>query len=292
MPEVPCLTRGLAASDRCRAPLGLSSSDCESSTASRERRRVALAAKVAVQELSGDIHQYFEVMFDKFESLFGYMQDNIDSRLSRLETLFVCSPNAAPSVDDVLSQMLLKRRSEPKPKPASRMNFEIFSDDECLQSTSASGTSADLKGKTPKLGVWEPLPPQTSVMSEAFVNNQFGFHVGDEVGWVHVDDDIPLGARGVVKGFTTDHIITRFPSGGYDLNPNALYKYGSAIHEFQLGERVQWRREDEDVLAGEIGIVIGPRQNYLDTGDIHVRFAKNEWAFDPTELSKATEVAP
>ena len=172
------------------------------------------------------------------------------------------------------------------------MNFDIFSDDEYLQTTNASATNADDTEKTPKLGAWEALPPQTSEKSEALVSTQFGLHLGEEVSWVHIDDDIPLGAKGVVKGFTKDYVIIHFPNGYYDLHPHAMYKYGTAVNGFHLGERVQWRREDEDVRTSEVGIVIGPRQNHMDTGNIYVRFAKQVWAFDPKELLKASEVAP
>ena len=182
MPEVPYSTRGLAAVDRCRPPLGLSSSDCESSTISRERRRVALAAKVAVQELTREFRQYFEIMFDKLECLAGYMQENLDSRLSRLETLFVCSPNAGPSVDDVLSEMLSKQKHSPKPSLASCINFDVFSDDECLQSTSASGTSEGHIETTFTTGVWEPLPPEAVVQREEVEEITFGHVVAPIVG--------------------------------------------------------------------------------------------------------------
>ena len=92
-------------------PPGLSSSVGESSTASRERRRVALAAKVAVQELSSEVREQFGALFRKLDLVAQSLQTDLMDRISRLETLTVCGSPLEPSVNEVLNEMLLKKVS-------------------------------------------------------------------------------------------------------------------------------------------------------------------------------------
>jgi len=91
-------------------PPGLSSSDVESATASRERRRVALAAKVAIDELTGRINEQFEMMATKQNLIMSLLQENLIGRISRLETLSLCGSTLSPSVDEVLNEMLSKKK--------------------------------------------------------------------------------------------------------------------------------------------------------------------------------------
>jgi len=51
-----------------------------------------------------------------------------------------------------------------------------------------------------------------------------GVKVGDFVHWAHADHDIPLGAVGLVAGFTKDtaRAKCRFPNGTFALRPNTL----------------------------------------------------------------------
>ena len=48
---------------------------------------------------------------------------------------------------------------------------------------------------------------------------------------------------------------------------------------------------DTDIPAGQVGVVIGPRDGCKDEGDLHVRFPNGQCSFKPEELQKMdTEV--
>ena len=87
-----------------RSPPGLSSSDAETATVSRERRRVALAAKVVVDHASELLTSRLTAIETKMGQLMSMMSADLESRIARLETLAVCSP----SVDAVLDEMIQK----------------------------------------------------------------------------------------------------------------------------------------------------------------------------------------
>ena len=92
-------------------PPGLSDTDiAESATVSRERRRVALTATAAVNAIDSRLSA-IEVKLDMIingeSKSTGAMTPIIDQRLSRLETVLVCSPN--PTVDEVLEEMCSRR---------------------------------------------------------------------------------------------------------------------------------------------------------------------------------------
>ena len=91
-----------------RPPPGLHcNSEPETATHSRERRRVALAAKTAVQELQHLLSERFITIENKLNKVMAEIAridaSEADARLSRLEALHVCT---APSVDEVVNQML------------------------------------------------------------------------------------------------------------------------------------------------------------------------------------------
>ena len=97
------------------APPGLSDSDYpESATASRERRRVSLAARSAVQMLESSLLDRFVCLEKKLDCVLralgqveipcGEVVEEMARRIFRLETLEVCSTNTC--VDSVLNEMI------------------------------------------------------------------------------------------------------------------------------------------------------------------------------------------
>ena len=164
-----------------RTPPGLSWSESESSTASRERRRVALAAKVAVKELSGEMCQQFDALFQKFDRLANMLQDGLGHRVSRLETLMVCSTPLRPSVDEVLSEMLFKKKEvyELDLIPVSSnscSNYEIFSDDgNGMPDSYESLASTEVVCQSILTGDWVPLPTPVESVNDAFMELGEGF---------------------------------------------------------------------------------------------------------------------
>ena len=90
-------------------PPGLSNSEPESATASRERRRVALAAKVSVDQLAEALAIQLNTIETKLDrALNSHNCNNLEHRVARLEVLSVCSPSA----DEVLDQMFEKRKAD------------------------------------------------------------------------------------------------------------------------------------------------------------------------------------
>ena len=100
-------------------PPGLS--DTETITVSRERRRFAMAAR----EVSSRLHEIIgeqehaikslHTKVDQLSSMLGdsvlHMQrDDMRYRIDRLELLTVCSPNAHPTVDQVLSEAVVRKK--------------------------------------------------------------------------------------------------------------------------------------------------------------------------------------
>ena len=77
------------------APPGLDvSSDPQTATASGARCRVALAAKLTIEEMSKVFSARFASMEDRIDSLLAKCSQDTEHRLSRLETLTVCNPLA------------------------------------------------------------------------------------------------------------------------------------------------------------------------------------------------------
>ena len=112
---------------KCAAPPGLS--DGETATVSRERRRVALAARAAVEAVSEDLASKFLALESKVNHILDLLvnekvhrDEQTQERIHRLETLLVLSPAVGPSVDEVLTQMM-ERKTFPlvlEPEMASR----------------------------------------------------------------------------------------------------------------------------------------------------------------------------
>ena len=117
----------------------------------------------------------------------------------------------------------------------------------------------------------------------------FGFHVGDMVGWIFDDADIPLGCRGVIKGFTEVWAIVRFGTGEFRENPTAPYLVGVEVTGFRLADSVEWVGHDNGVPLGQVGVVVGPRGDCNDKRQVHVRFSGREWSFDLGQLRKVSE---
>ena len=90
---------------RMSPPPGFASSDVESSTVSRERRRITLAVKVAIAELADKFSSRLSTLESKLDTLLEVIPDCGEASLTRLETLMVCSPSA----DAVLEEMLCQR---------------------------------------------------------------------------------------------------------------------------------------------------------------------------------------
>jgi hypothetical protein len=133
------------------APPGLSDSDYpESATASRERRRVSLAARSAVQMLESSLLDRFGCLEKKLDCVLralgqveipcGEVVEEMAQRISRLETLEVCSTNTCvdsvlnemihqsviPSVDNVLNKMVQEKCSlnlvDAHPEPETKLS--------------------------------------------------------------------------------------------------------------------------------------------------------------------------
>lgn len=89
-------------------PPGLAHSDVESSTASRERRRVAVAVREMMAIWKSEFESQLLAMSSKLDYLIELAATDAESRISRLEALVVCME---PAVDEVLSE-LLRQKSE------------------------------------------------------------------------------------------------------------------------------------------------------------------------------------
>ena len=115
-------------SDVLSSPPGPLLSDSESSTVSRERRRVALAAKAAVEQLSCALITRFsslEEKLDKFLILFSqYVQ--VEPRFARLEVVRVC----ALTVDEVLTGLF---DAEKPPCSSLRSRFHQNAHNDCVR---------------------------------------------------------------------------------------------------------------------------------------------------------------
>ena len=99
--------------DKPSLPPGIEGfSDPETATSSRARRRIALAAKLAAEEMTQIFNSKFALLDQKLDVLLASSVQDTESRLSRLETLAVCSPSS----DDVLNEML-KRRAHDSHQP-------------------------------------------------------------------------------------------------------------------------------------------------------------------------------
>ena len=72
----------------------------------------------------------------------------------------------------------------------------------------------------------------------------FGFSVGDFVGWVSSDSDVPLGSQGKVIEFNVGGVVVKFSSGEYRFPPSVLYHVGVRAHGFMLGDLVDWVSRD------------------------------------------------
>ena len=115
-------------------PPGLSSSDAETATVSRERRRVAVAAREVIAALSEMIMNRFDALEAKVDILGKHhrpletrahetnlphrlltINEDLSARMSRLEALITIYPENAPSVDEVLNELLERKRRCPLP---------------------------------------------------------------------------------------------------------------------------------------------------------------------------------
>ena len=110
------------------SPPGLASSDVETTTVSRERRRVTLAAKSAVEQLTSSLAARLLSLEEKLDRLLAGFPEVGEARLaqfcgriSRLESLIAVSP----SVDDVLDGLLERKKHEETRKCA---EFDISSE--------------------------------------------------------------------------------------------------------------------------------------------------------------------
>jgi len=57
--------------------------------------------------------------------------------------------------------------------------------------------------------------------------------------------------------------------------------------EFQIGLKVRWTDDDDDVPEGSLGVVVG----FTEAAEVRVRFPKGTWSFEPAELTKAPSAA-
>ena len=101
-------------------PPGLSSSDVETATVSRERRRVALVApdmfksrfdalETRLDELYGQFPKKAHVCEEQWLHGNFAVMDALAARTCRLEALVIASPSLAPSVDEVLDELLYRK---------------------------------------------------------------------------------------------------------------------------------------------------------------------------------------
>ena len=163
-------------------PPGLSATDSETATVSRERRRVALAAKAAVAEISAALLERissFEVKLDQVavaqrEMNIGFgetVQLKLDkvvedaallSRVNRLEVLLAGSSVVGPSLDVVLSKMLTTQQHAADALKAPEVGHisEQSEPEHSPMKIASSGGS---------LGEWH----QTDLSNESFEINEF-----------------------------------------------------------------------------------------------------------------------
>jgi hypothetical protein len=93
--------------------------------------------------------------------------------------------------------------------------------------------------------------------------SRFGFSVGELVGWVTSDSDVPLGSRGKVIGFSEDAVEVAIAGGEYCFPPDVLYRVGEnvqGVRGFKLGDLVEWTTRDSYVSCvsqGQAGVVTG-----------------------------------
>ena len=91
---------------------------------SRERRRVALAAREAVSAVSADLMSKFLTLESKVNRILDLIvnekvqrDERTQERINRLEMLLVVSPAMGPSVGEVLTQMMDSRSLRPVLEP-------------------------------------------------------------------------------------------------------------------------------------------------------------------------------
>ena len=93
--------------------------------------------------------------------------------------------------------------------------------------------------------------------------SRFGFSVGELVGWVTSDSDVPLGSRGKVIGFSEDAVEVEIAAGEYCFPPGVLYRVGEnvqGVRGVKLGDLVEWTTRDSYVSCvsqGQAGVVTG-----------------------------------
>jgi len=169
-------------------PPGLSSSDSETSTMGRARRRMALACNLACESLEGNCLGQVEKavndalvhsnVYAKLESMLKHVQaltDNlhraplnvesdVEYRLGRLETLQVCSP----SVDEVLDRMLSKQ-PEPDDVACPEPDMELSLGKQRPQDQKIDVNIVDMVDAGCQ---WEPLAISTTLVFDLFGDDE------------------------------------------------------------------------------------------------------------------------
>ena len=340
-----------------RAPPGLSASDGESSTASRERRRVALAAREVTAALLYEFPIRFEALEAKMDRLISQVagvpalkQDhdvNVESRIDRLEALLMVSPILCPSVDQVLTELLARKNFATAPESevsaaSTALKFDIVDSEDGKLVESEEEQNADLerenepaklnaefdceiekqKGEPKEFAKQNVDPegehnkqngdmegkselekesneldgeneleeqnrerganPEKQNDEPEKQNTRFGYSLGEAVGWVSSDADVPPGSHGEIVEFRKEDIAVKFSFGEYLFPPEVLYRVGVVSHGFKFGSSVAWSSQESyvtDVPRGTRGVVtrvqgekiivnFGIRQLLLDAADL------------------------
>ena len=139
------MAAAFASQQSLRAPPGLAASDGESSTASRERRRVAVVAREVTQALICEFSHRMGALEEKLDGIMAIMTDTslqvearfpLQSRVDRLETLFAISPQMSPCVDEVLSEIISRKKETTSGEPELELSpnklecYNIFDEDD------------------------------------------------------------------------------------------------------------------------------------------------------------------
>ena len=90
--------------------------------------------------------------------------------------------------------------------------------------------------------------------------SEFGYSIGDLVGWTSSDHEVAAGSQGKVVDFSEDAVAVNFEFGEFLFPPEKLYRIGEEVYGFRLGDSVVWSTVDDyvsDLPAGKAGTIIG-----------------------------------
>jgi hypothetical protein len=238
------------------APPGLAVSDSESSTVSRERRRVALAAREVAAALMFEFTNRFEALEAKMDKLFSHLtasQSLLSDRVCRLEALYACT---SPSVEEVLDETL--KRAKKKVGQAERTTGSSKRSLFCQADASAQTELANILLRVANVpafpfasqmdaptGTWEPLEIVAQKVRE---------NVADDRSEIKTNKDV------VGKGLGEHDHDNEYEHKGENDNTSSQAETENADtvaskYGFSVGVTVGRVHCDGDIASGSHGII-------------------------------------